>query len=65
MLDATGLDTMTATLTAVYDEYRAALMSGQYTDELHKQYIDKLYSVGLQDYMDEIQSQLDAFLASK
>ncbi len=65
MLDTSDLDTLVASLTNVYNEFYPALCSGQYTDEYYEQYISKLYSVGLQDYMDAIQEQVDAFVASK
>ncbi len=64
-LNMADLDTLVASLSAVKDQYVAQLNCGLYTDAMHKEFVDKLYSVGLQDYIDEVQSQLNAWLATK
>jgi len=45
--------------------YQAEKMqNGEYTDEMYQQFIDKMYAVGMQEYMDGAQAQLDAWLAA-
>ena len=63
--DSTEYNTLVAALTSVNDEYAQTLKSGGYTAEGNAEFIEKLNSVGLQDYLDAFQTQLDAWLASK
>ena len=41
------------------------LFTGAAPDGYQDEFIEKLYSVGLQEYLDEAQRQLDEWLASK
>lgn len=62
-VDLTNLSTIDTNLSNVYGEFNATVSCGFADDETYQQYIDKLYAAGLQEYLDEIQSQLDAYLA--
>lgn len=48
-----------------HDEYGPMLFTGAAPDGYQDEFIEKLYSVGLQEYLDEAQRQLDEWLASK
>ena len=63
-IDVSEMETVVASLSAVRDEYIPSLNSGEYTDEMYQQFIDKMYAVGLQEYMDGAQTQLNAWLAA-
>ncbi len=65
LINPDGLDTLIASLSAVKDEYQVSLVCGLYTDDLYNEFITKLNNVGMQDYLTEVQKQLDAFLAKK
>ncbi len=62
-IDTSDLGTQIAALAAVKDEFAPSLLSGDYTDALYEDFLAKLNSVGLQDYVDAVQKQLDAWLA--
>ncbi len=64
LINTDGLDTLIAGFSSIYEEYAPRLLSGNYTDELRTEMLDKMYSVGLQDYIDEVQTQLDAWIAA-
>ena len=64
-VDVSDLNTTVSALSAVCDEYRPALLSGEYKPENLDAFNAKLNSVGMQDYMDAIQTQVDAWLASR
>lgn len=64
-LDVSELNTLIASLSAVKDQYVPSFSCGLYTDAEYQDFLDKLYSVGMQDYIDEVQTQLDAWLASQ
>ncbi len=59
--DATGLDNLIGGLASVSAEYRASIEGGLYTDELKDEFVAKLNASGFQDYIDAIQTQLDAW----
>ena len=61
--DLSAVSTIDTQIQNVYGEYNATIACGFGDDEMYQAYIDKLYASGLQDYLDEIQSQLDAYLA--
>ena len=63
LFDSNPVTTEAASLTAVRDEFQPSLLCGQYTEELRQEFMDSLYSVGLQTYIDEMQTQLDAWIA--
>ena len=62
-IDASEMASEVSALTSVKDEYLLALTSGLYSDENYKKFLDKAYASGLQEYMDGVQKQVDAFLA--
>ncbi len=62
-VDLSKVSTIDTQLQNVYGEYNATIACGLGDDESYQAYIDKLYTAGLQEYLDEIQSQLDAYLA--
>ena len=65
LINTEGLDTMIASLSAVYTEYQSRFQSGQYSEALLEEYKDAAYAVGMQEYLDEVQTQLDAWLAQQ
>ncbi len=64
-VDSTGMDNLIASLSAVRDQYHNTISSGYYTEELYQEYLDKLEAAGVNDYLAEIQSQLDAWMAQR
>ena len=65
IMDTNGLETTIAGVTAVSSEFNPEMLSGQYTQARYDEYMNKLYAAGLQEYIDAVQSQLDAWLAAK
>ena len=64
-IDPTGLDNVIANMSAVYDQYHGQLTSGYYTEELYQEYLNKLEVAGVNDYLAEIQDQLNSWLAAQ
>ncbi len=64
-VDTTGLDLAISAINSTNDQYIYSLCSGQYTEELHEEYVNKLYAAGLQEYLDAFQEQLDAWRATR
>ena len=62
-VDLSKVSTVDTQLQNVYGEFNATITCGFGSDDDYQAYIDKLYTAGLQDYLDELQSQLDAYLA--
>ena len=62
-VDLSKVSTVDTQLQNVYNEYNAMIACGFGDDESYQEYIDKLYAAGLQEYLDELQSQLDAYFA--
>ena len=63
-VDMNAVSTVNAQLQNVYGEFNPTISCGFGTDESYQQYLDKLYASGLQEYIDEIQRQLDDYLAN-
>ena len=62
---ATGeLDLVISQITAVTDQYLQSLCCGEYTPEAYQAYLAALEAAGVQDYLDEVQTQLDDWLAA-
>ena len=59
-----GLDTEVATISAAYDEFMPLLSTGSYTPESLEQAKQKLDAAGLPAYIEQMQQQLDAWLAT-
>jgi len=64
-INTADMDMVLGQINAVNDQYRTDLISGNYTPELYDEYVTKLEAAGVQDYLDQIQAQLDAWLAAK
>ena len=62
--DTTGLDTLTASLTAVQNQHAASMHCGLYTPEEYQSFLKKLDIAGLPDYVAAFQEQLDAWRAA-
>ncbi len=64
-LNTTGMDTLLANLTAVLSEYEASIKCGLYTEDLYDEFLASLKTAGIDDYVAEAQSQLDAWRAAQ
>ncbi len=64
-LDTTGLESYTAAISAVTDQYSQTMNGGGYTEESYQEFISKMYAAGAEEYMAKVQEQLDAWLAAK
>lgn len=51
-------------ISAVTDQYQQTLQCGGYTPELYQEYLSKLDTAGVQDYLAAVQTQLDAWIAA-
>ena len=60
--DLTAFVNETAAVSNVIEEYRDQIGSGQASEAVLQEYIDKLHSVNVQVILDEYQKQLDAWL---
>lgn len=47
-----------------HDEYGPAVFTGAASDAFYQEFIDKLYENGLQTFIDELQTQVDAWVAA-
>jgi len=47
-----------------HDEYGPAIFTGAAKDSYYEEFISKLYAAGLQTFIDELQSQVDAWVAA-
>ncbi len=65
ILNTDAISNEAAALDAVYQEYKAMLCCGMADDATYQKFIDKLYANGFQKYIDEVQHQVDEFLATK
>ncbi|MBO6054685.1 MAG: extracellular solute-binding protein [Oscillospiraceae bacterium] len=63
-IDASDLNLLIANMSAVNDQYRSSMTGGDYTDALYEEYMSKLQAAGAQEYLDAVQTQLDAWLAA-
>ncbi len=63
--DLSNVSTEVAQLSSVVQEYAPALRCGMADEETYQEMLDKMYASGLQKYLDEIQSQLDEWLAQQ
>lgn len=62
-LDRSDLTGVLTALMSVQDCYHARMVCGEYTEELYAEYRAALEEAGIGDYLDAVQTQLDAFLA--
>ncbi|MBR6425352.1 MAG: ABC transporter substrate-binding protein [Oscillospiraceae bacterium] len=63
LINTGDLQTYIASISAVTDEFNARLNSGYYTDELQEEFLAKLQTAGVDEYIQICQGQLDAWLA--
>ena len=59
------LENYISALTAINDQYASSMNGGLYTDELYNEYMAKLEAAQVDEYIEKVQEQLDAWLASK
>lgn len=65
MMDIEGWEDQRSVLSSAYDKYTTDLLSGAADPETKvKEMLDDLYSQGLQEYIDELQRQIDEFFAN-
>jgi len=62
-VDLKEYNTLVAGLSAVTAEYYTVVSSGYYTDELYKEYVDKLHATGMDEYLAIFQDAVNDFLA--
>ena len=62
-LDRDALTEQLTRLMSVQDRYHQTLVCGGYTDALYEEYLTALSEAGIGDYLDAVQTQLDAYLA--
>jgi len=59
------LDNYISQLTAVNDQYVSSMNGGLYTDDLYNEYMSKLETAQVDEYIEKVQQQLTAWLAAK
>ncbi len=64
-IDTSELDLVMSQISAVNDQYVQSLQCGEYTEAAYDEYLAKLESAGVDDYIAAIQEQLDAWLAAQ
>ncbi len=64
-LNTADLDLVISQISAVVDQYAGALSCGLYSDADYEAYVEKLKAAGVQDYLDAIQTQLNAWIAAQ
>lgn len=62
-VDTDPITNEAAQISSVFTEYQALVNCGLADENTYQEFIDKLYSSGLERYIEEIQSQLDAWFA--
>ncbi|MBO6054887.1 MAG: ABC transporter substrate-binding protein [Oscillospiraceae bacterium] len=65
VLDTGDYQTLVGSITAVNDQYTTSMRRGGYTREMYDEYMGKLETAGVQEYLDVVQTQLDAWRASR
>lgn len=64
-VDTAGMENTIAAMQSVYGEWRAQLLSGLYNEQMFADYVSAMEAAGMDDYIAEVQAQLDAFLAAR
>ncbi len=64
-LETGDLELVISQISAVYNQYYPTMNCGEYTEEAYQDYLSKLDVAGVQDYLDAVQSQLNAWLAEQ
>ena len=64
-LDRSDLELQIANISAVNDQYTSTLYGGLYSDDVYNEYVAKLHTAGVDDCLNAVQAQLDAWLAAK
>lgn len=62
--DVSAVSTQDTQLQTVYGKYNAMIACGFGDDKMFQDYMNELYASGLQEYLDEIQRQLDEYLVA-
>ncbi len=65
VIDASKMDYLISQISSVRDEYRQLLECGGYTQEAYEACLTKLEHAGIDDYVQQIQDQLDAWRAQQ
>ena len=65
VLDTSDLQLLISQISAVNDQYQQTLGCGGYTEELYQEYLSKLETAGVQDYIAAVQAQVDAWVAER
>lgn len=61
-VDTSEFDTLVATLSNIKTEYFAQLVNGMYTESMYNEFIEKIKTAGVDDYIALYQSAVDEFL---
>ncbi len=64
-IDTTDMDLVMSQISAVTDQYKCSLQCGGYTEEYYQEFLSKLEVAGVQDYLDAVQQQLNAWMAKQ
>ena len=65
VLDVSELEFLVGQISSVYDKYRKSMEYGLYTDEDYQKFCTELETAGMQEYLQGIQAQLDAWRAQQ
>lgn len=65
IVDESELSDVIANMSAVYDQYFRDLHTGNYSPEMYAEYKSKLATAGVYEYIDAVQEQLTAWLATR
>ena len=65
VIDTSELALTISQITTVNDQYAKTIQCGAYTEALYQEYLSKLEAAGVQDYLDAVQTQLDAWVAQQ
>lgn len=60
-VDTSGNEALISAISAVNDEFHGQMCGGFYTDELYQEYLDKLKSAGIDEYIKLYQDAIDSF----
>lgn len=60
-VDLSEYQTLQVAINSVYNEYYVQLSSGNYSDELYNEYMEKLEAAGIDEYLGIYQTQADEF----
>ena len=64
-LETADLSLVMSQISAVTDQYRRYIQCGGFDEKDYEEYLDKLNDAGVRDYLEAVQSQLNAWVATK